>query len=205
MPPRTSDPRSPTATTGALVLRSRRHARTPCSASPSNKLVLAALFLIAGPSWALATPVQGPCRGTQCEAFELLERRTVRAGSDGTLIWVRTLAWTSEGPQRLRQADETGHVFCSTTRPALIITEKGSTSAVMLAPLSEWEYDQRPGVYARYFEACHSAGAEVARGRSALARQLGYRVLRVNASRALGLSRPESIFYFPSATRRDRP
>ena len=57
----------------------------------------------------------------------------------------------------------------------------------------------------RYFEACHSAGAEVARGRSALARQLGYRVLRVNASRALGLSRPESIFYFPSATRRDRP
>ena len=75
----------------------------------------------------------------------------------------------------------------------------------MLAPLSEWEYEQRPGVYARYFEACHSAGAEVARGRSALARQLGYRVLRVNASRALGLSRPESIFYFPSATRRDRP
>jgi hypothetical protein len=187
------------------VLRSRRHARTPCSASPSNKLVFAALFLIAGPSWALATPVQGPCRGTQCEAFELLERRTVRAGSDGTLIWVRTLAWTSEGPQRLRQADETGHVFCSTTRPALIITDRGATSAVMLAPLSEWEYDQRPGLYARYFEACHSAGAQVTIGRSVLARQLGYRVLRVNASRPLGLSKPESIFYFPSATRRDRP
>ena len=196
---------SPAATTGALVSRSRPRARTRCSALHANTLALAALLSTLVPGWALATPVQGPCRGTQCEAFELLERRTVRTGSDGTLIWVRTLAWTSQGPERLHQADESGHVFCSTTRPALIITENGSTSAVMLAPLSEWEYDQRPGVYARYFEACHSAGAEVARGRSALARQLGYRVLRVNASRALGLSRPESIFYFPSATRRDRP
>jgi hypothetical protein len=159
---------SPAATTGALVSRSGPHARKHPRAS--RAFVLALLLHIALPGWALATPVQGPCRGTECEAFELLERRTVRTGSDGTLIWVRTLAWTSAGPERLHQADESGHVFCSTTRPALIITEKGSTSAVMLAPLSEWEYDQRPGVYARYFETCHSAGAEVARGRSALAR-----------------------------------
>ena len=187
----------------ALVPRSQQHARKHPGAS--RAFVLALLLHIVLPSWGLATPVQGPCQGTQCEAFELLERRSVRAGSDGTLIWVRTLAWTSEGPQRLRQADETGHVFCSTTRPALITTEKGVTSAVMLAPLSDWEYDKWPGLYARYFEACHSAGAQVTTGRSALARQLGYRVLRMNASRALGLSRPESIFYFPSATRRDRP
>ena len=188
-----------------MVSRTQQHARTLRSASRANKLALAALLSITGPGWALAAPVQGPCQDNQCEAFELLERRTVRTGSDGTLIWVRTLAWTSDGPQRLRQADEAGHVFCSTTRPALIITEKGSTSAVMLAPLSEWEYDQRPGLYARYFEACHSAGTEVTTGRSVLARQLGYRVLRVNASRPLGMRKPESIFYFPSATRRDRP
>jgi len=171
----------------------------------SHKLVLALLLLVAVPGWALASPVRGPCQGTRCEEFELVEKRTIRMGLDGALIWIRTLAWTSNGPQRLGQADETGHVFCSTTRPALIATEKGMTSAVMLAPLSAWEYDQRPGLYAQYFEACHNAGTEIATGRQALARNLGYRVLRVNASRPLGLSQPESIVYFPSATRRDRP
>jgi len=185
------------------VSRTRQHARAVPRAP--HQPVLALLLLVAVPSWALAGPVRGPCQGTQCQEFELLDRRTIRAGSDGTLIWIRTLAWTRDGSRRLGQADETGHVFCSTTRPALIITQKGATSAVMLAPLSAWEYDQRPGLYARYFEACHNAGTEIATGRQVLARQLGYRVLRVNASRYLGLSKPESIFYFPSATRRDRP
>src|SRR5687768_9121549 len=67
---------------------------------------------------------------------------------------------------------------CGLSAPAVPMT-----SAVMLSPLSAWEYDQRPGLYARYFEACHNAGTEIATGRQALARNLGYRVLRVNASR----------------------
>src|SRR5215218_7508265 len=70
--PRTSDPRSPIATTGALVSRSRPPARTPCSALHANTLALTALLSILAPGWALATPVQGPCQGTRCEAFELL-------------------------------------------------------------------------------------------------------------------------------------
>lgn len=183
--------------------RTRQHARAHPGAS--YKLVVALLLLVAVPSWALAGPVRGPCQGTRCEEFELIDRRTIRAGSDGTLIWIRTLARTTDGLQRLGQAEETGHVFCSISRPALILTENGATTAVMLAPLSDWEYDKMPGLYARYFEACHNAGTEVATGRQGLARKLGYRVLRVNASRPLGLSKPESIFYFPSATRRDRP
>jgi len=166
---------------------------------------LTLLLLAAASRGALAGPVRGPCKGNRCEAFELRERKTIRTGSDGTLIWIRTLAWTSDGDQRLQQADEAGHVFCSTTRPALIMTEKGATFAVMLAPLSDWEYVNAPGLYARYFEACHNAGTEVAAGRQGLARQLGYRVLRVHSSRPLGLSKPESIFYFPSASRQDRP
>ena len=183
--------------------RTQPHSRT-CS-RPSRRHVLTVLLYAADPSGALAGPVHGPCEGPRCEQFEVLDKKTVRAGPDGTLIQIRTLAWMSDGPQRLGQADEIGHVFCSMTRPALIVTDKGQTSAVMLAPLSEWEYDQRPGLYARYFEACHSRGAEVTTRRQELARELGYRVLRVNASRPLGLSKPESIFYFPSATRRDRP
>ena len=183
--------------------RPRQHARTRPRASRPFALTL--LLLAAVPDAALAGPVQGPCQGTRCEAFELRERKTVRKGSDGTLIWIRTLAWTSDGDRRLQQADETGHVFCSTTRPALIMTENGSTFAVMLAPLSDWEYVNAPGLYARYFEACHTAGAEATAGRESLARRLGYHVLRVHASKPLGLSRPESIFYFPSASRQDRP
>jgi len=185
------------------VSRTQPHSRV-CS-RPSRKLVLAVLLFAANLSGALAVPVRGPCQGPRCEQFEVLDREIVRVGADGTLIRIRTLAWASDGPQRLGQADEIGHVFCSTTRPALIVTDSGQTSAVMLAPLSEWEYDQRPGLYARYFEACHDRGLEVATRRQELARELGYRVLRVNASRPLGLSKPESIFYFPSATRRDRP
>ena len=184
---------------------SRTHQGVHAHPRGSQKLILVLLLVVAVPSWAFAGPVHGPCQGTQCEQFEVTDRKTIRAGSDGTLIWICTLAWTSDGMQRLKQADETGHVFCSTTRPALIVTDKGQTSAVMLAPLSEWEYDQRPGLYARYFEACHNRGAEVTTRRQGLARELGYRVLRVNASRPLGLSKPESILYFPSATRRDRP
>jgi hypothetical protein len=184
---------------------SRTHQHACAHPRASHKPVLALLLLAAVPSWALASPVRGPCQGTHCEEFELLERTTLRSGSEGTLIRIRTLAWTSDGFQRLGQADETGYVFCSTTRPALIMTEKGTTLAVMLAPLSDWEYDKTPGLYARYFEACHDAGTKVATDRQRLARQLGYRVLRVNASRPLGLSNPESIFYFPSATRPDRP
>jgi hypothetical protein len=187
----------------ATVSRPQLHAHPQPRAW--RRLIPALLLFVPVPNGAIAGPVRGPCQGSQCQEFELLDRRTIRAGPNGTLIWVRTLAWTSDGPHRRGQIDETGHVFCSTTRPALIVTERGLTSAVMLAPLSPWEYEQRPGLYARYFEACHNLGTEVATGRQALARDLGYRVLRVNVSRPLGLSKPEGIFYFPSATRPNRP
>jgi hypothetical protein len=103
------------------------------------------------------------------------------------------------------EREETGHVFCSTRRPAIISTEEDATAAVMLAPLSDWEYDRALNHYLIYFETCHNAGAQVAAERTALARRLGYAVLRLNSSRPLGLTRPESIFYFPLANRRDRP
>ena len=159
-------------------------------------LGLGSVILLAAP--ALPAPVRVQCQGTQCQEFDVVERQVVRERKDGTLIWTRTLAWTQDGFQRLSPSEETGHVFCSTTRPALITTENGATATVMLAPLSEWEYERAPDLYLKYFETCHSAGAAVATGRDKVARELGYRVLRVNMSRPLGLTKPESIFYFPA-------
>jgi hypothetical protein len=153
----------------------------------------------------LAAPVRGACQDAQCEELDVVEKREIRSGPDGRLLWARMRIWTRKGFFREGEREETGHVFCSTRRPALISTSNEGTSVVMLAPLSDWEYDRTPDNYLRYFEICHNAGAAVFTERTALARRLGYTVLRLNSSRPLGLTRPESIFYFPRADRRERP
>jgi len=148
--------------------------------------------------------VRGQCGKGACDEFEIVEKQVVRSGGDGTLIWARLRQWlTVEGQLRSAPAQKTMHFFCSTSRPAFIVTEDGSTRATMLAPLSPWEYDKYLNWYVTYFEACHDAGNEVPSSREHLARNLRYQVLRIHSSQPLGLTRPESIFYFPSATRRD--
>jgi hypothetical protein len=165
---------------------------------------LVAIALIFLPAPATPAPVRVQCQGSQCEEFEIVETKVVRRGLDGTLIWTRTLAWIGDGSQRTDLREEGDHVFCSKVRPAIITTNDGKTSAIMLAPLSAWEYDRSPRLYLTYFEACHQVGSEIATRRDTLARELGYKVLRINASRPLGIRRPESIFYFPQPNRRDR-
>jgi hypothetical protein len=168
------------------------------------RLLLALVVLASAAGSVSATPVRGQCEGTRCEEFEIVERKVVREGGDGTLVWTRLLGWTRDGFQRLGERQESGHVFCSTVRPAVITTENDVTSTVMLAPLSSWEYDKHSILYTKYFEACHDAGAEIAFRRDGLARELGYKAPRLNSSRPLGLTKPESIFYFPPINRRDR-
>jgi hypothetical protein len=173
---------------------------------PGSQWLLSFVFFIALSSELTATPLRISCESTQCQEFEVAEKRAVRTGADGTLVWTRMRMWTGTGLFfRTGEREETGYVFCSPRRPAIISTEKEVTAAVMLAPLSDWEYDRALNNYLIYFEVCHNAGAQVASERTALARRLGYSVLRLNSSRPLGLTRPESIFYFPQANRRGRP
>jgi hypothetical protein len=163
--------------------------------------LLGALALLVLSSQLSAAPLRIPCDRAQCQEFDIVDKRAVRTGADGTLVWTRMRIWTGTGLFfRAGEREETGYVFCSTRRPAIISTEK----ELMLAPLSDWEYDKALNNYLIYFEVCHNAGAQVTSERTALARRLGYSVLRLNSSRPLGLTRPESIFYFPPASR-DRP
>jgi hypothetical protein len=174
--------------------------------TPRCQRLLGSLASMVLSSQLAAAPLRIPCQSAQCEEFDIVEKRPVRTGPDGTLVWTRMRIWTRRGLFfRDGEREETGHVFCSTRRPAIISTEEDATAAVMLAPLSDWEYDRALNNYLIYFETCHNAGAQVAGERAALARRLGYAVLRLNSSRPLGLTRPDSILYFPPANRRDRP
>jgi hypothetical protein len=165
--------------------------------------LLVSLALLIGCSGATAAPVRVSCSQDHCEEFDIVEKKSIRTGADGTLVWARMRAWKQRTFFfREGEKEETGYVFCSTRRPALISTEKELTAAVMLAPLSDWEYDKTLSKYLIYFEVCHSAGSAVAGERAGLARRLGYTVRRLNASGPLELTRPESIFYFPPANRR---
>lgn len=118
--------------------------------------------------------VHGQCGKGACDEFEIFDKQIVRTGGDGTLISAHLRQWlTVEGRLRSAPTEKTMHFFCSKTRPALIITEDGSTRATMLAPLSPWEYDRYLNWYVTYFEACHDAGREVPSSRESLAQRLG--------------------------------
>ena len=63
------------------------------------RLLLALVVLASATGSVSATPVRGQCEGTRCEEFEIVERKVVREGGDGTLIWTRLLGWTRDGFQ----------------------------------------------------------------------------------------------------------
>ena len=174
----------------------------PSKPKAMSRLLLSLALLMVCSS-VTAAPVRVACSEGHCEEFDIVEKKSIRTGADGTLVWARMRAWKQRAFFfREGEKEETGYVFCSTRRPALISTENELTAAVMLAPLSDWEYDKALSKYLIYFEVCHSAGSAVAAERAGLARRLGYTVRRLNASGPLELTRPESIFYFPPANRR---
>src|SRR4051794_33324842 len=105
--------------------------------------LLGSLAFVVLTSQLAAAPLRIPCERAQCEHFDIVEKRAVRTGPGGTLVWTRMRIWTQRGLFfRDGEREETGHVFCSTRRPAIISTEENATAAVMLAPLSDWEYDK---------------------------------------------------------------
>ena len=164
-------------------------------------LACIALFAIIATS-APAADVPRSCAEHRCSRFTIVGREVVREGKDGALVWTRG----TRVPQTAEPNTVDAYFFCSLTRPARItVDEAGDTKTVMLAPLSAWEYDNQPDLYQSYFEACHDEGQAALAEREEIAKRLGYRVLRIRTSRPLGMSRPESIFFFPPANRPDRP
>jgi hypothetical protein len=103
-----------------------------------NRL-LVSLALLMVCSGVTAAPVRASCSEGHCEEFDIVEKKSIRTGTDGTLVWFRMRAWKQRALFfREGEKEETGSVFCSTRRPALISTEKELTAAVMLAPLSDF-------------------------------------------------------------------
>jgi hypothetical protein len=165
------------------------------------RLLACIALLVVGATSAPAADVPRSCAERRCNQFTIVGREAVREGKDGVLVWTRGL-WSSDTAE---PSTVDAYFFCSTTRPARItVDDAGDTKTVMLAPLSAWEYDNHSDVYQSYFEACHDEGQAAVVERQNIAKRLGYRVLRIRTSRPLGLTRPESIFFFPPANRLDR-
>src|SRR5215207_7673182 len=98
--------------------------------------LLGALALLVLSSQLSAAPLRIPCdRAAQCQEFDIVDKRAVRTGPDGTLVWTRMRIWTGTGLFfRAGEREETGYVFCSTRRPAIISTEKEATAALCSRP-----------------------------------------------------------------------
>lgn len=141
--------------------------------------------------------VRGLCAKDGCDEFRVTESREVRPGPDGTLRTTRVQAFHSDASGRSARKTETGYVYCSLTRPAVIAQRDGRTVAFMLAPYAEASAEERRkrvNFVALYFAACHGpeAGRAAAQDEARIARALGYRD-GAERSRTVELARAEDI------------
>lgn len=149
-------------------------------------------------SAAQAGVVKGKCDGDKCDAFEVVEQSQVKTDAvhgEG-LILARIKSWVQDGDKRNGETEETGYVFCSKTRPAMLVQDNGKTLVKFLAPAARTDVENNINLYASYYEVCHSKGAEVAKGLDELAKQLDYKVTRTASSELKQANKPESVFWW---------
>src|SRR3954447_16377872 len=66
--------------------------QVPSKLKPMNRL-LASLALLMVCSGVAAAPVRVSCSEGHCEEFDIVEKKSIRTGTDGTLVWARMRAW----------------------------------------------------------------------------------------------------------------
>jgi hypothetical protein len=163
-----------------------------------SRALTAAAVLAVSVSAAQAGVVKGKCDGDKCDAFEVVEQSAVKTDAvhgEG-LILARIKSWVQDGEKRNGETEETGYVFCSKTRPAMLIQDNGKTLVKFLAPAAKADVEKNINLYASYYEVCHSKGAEVAQGLDELAKQLDYKVSRTDSSELKQANKPESVFWW---------
>src|SRR3954447_7255381 len=106
--------------------------QVPSKLKPMNRL-LASLALLMVCSGATAAPVRVSCSQDHCEEFDIVEKKSIRTGADGTLVWARMRAWKQRA--FFFREGEKEEIPARRAVRHLISTEKELTAAVMLAPL----------------------------------------------------------------------
>ena len=163
---------------------------------------LLAAFLLATPALAQdynrADLIRGLCQPNGCDEFSVISVDPVRTTPEGSLKRTRLKTFHASYSGRAPRAEETGYVYCSQTKPAVIAEKQGRTVGILLAPFATEDSRETVRRYtnfiATYFAICHGpeAGKRAARDLRGLARSLGYRV-PATRSQVVDLKRAEDI------------
>jgi hypothetical protein len=142
--------------------------------------------------------VRGLCQPEGCDEFSVLGADQIAATEEGTLLRTRLKTFHASRDGRKDLGEESGFVFCSTTRPAIMANQDGRTMAFFIAPFATAESREtvrrNANYHAVYFAICHGpeAGQAAVRDLPGLARSLGYRVPDAQ-SRIVALARAEDV------------
>ncbi|WP_414474830.1 hypothetical protein [Microvirga sp. M2] len=156
--------------------------------------------------------IRGLCRPDGCDEFAVLAAVPLTQGGDGTLMQTRVKTFHASSSGRKELTEESGYVYCSRTKPAIVAEKNGRTMAFYIAPFSTREsretIRQSANFHALYFSICHGmeAGRAAVRNLPGVARDLGYQVA-LPQSQYVALSRVEDVLSpeprRPAEARRD--
>src|SRR3954466_11788131 len=142
--------------------------------------------------------VPGVCQKDGCDEFTILPPDRPTTTDEGTLFKTRLKTFHASYSGRQDRAEETGFVFCSPTRPALMAEQNGQTMAFFLAPFATQEsresMRQNANFHALYFTICHGreAGKAAVHNLAGVAQSQGYRVALAQ-SKLVPLKRAEDV------------
>jgi hypothetical protein len=142
--------------------------------------------------------IRGLCQPNGCDEFSVISVDPVRTMPEGSLKRTRLKTFHASYSGRIPRAEETGYVYCSQTKPAVIAEKQGRTVGILLAPFATEDSRETVRRYtnfiATYFAICHGseAGKRAVRDLRGLAQSLGYRVAATR-SQVVDLKRAEDI------------
>lgn len=167
-----------------------------------TRSVLALVLLASPPAHAQGNDrsdiIRGLCQKDGCQEFAVLDKRPVADGPDGRLYKTQVRTFHASYQGRTTESDESGFVYCSATRPAVISAPAGGPPvAFFLAPEDRspaWAQRSSTNFYTLYFALCHGldAGRQAARDRRSVAQSLGYHVA-LDQPRTVTLGRVEDV------------
>jgi hypothetical protein len=163
-----------------------------------SRALTTAAILAVSVSAAHAGVITGKCDGSKCDTFEVVEQSQVKADAiqGERLILARIKSWVQDGDKRTEETDETGYVFCSARRPAMLVQDNGQTLVKFLAPSARSDVENNINLYANYYEVCHSKGGDLKEHLDNLAKQLDYKVSRTTSTDLKEANKPESVFWW---------
>lgn len=142
--------------------------------------------------------IRGLCQKDGCDEFQVLRAEPMLTGTTGVLKRTQVKTFHASYGGRIEREAETGYVYCSTTKPAVMAQDKSHTAAFMLAPFATEDSSEtirkNANFVAMYFAICHGPdhARRAVQDLRGTASSLGYRVA-TTASRMVDLKTPEEI------------